>query len=317
MKGVLIMTCDEESKIISTIDKVFEDYSGVPFVIESDEMIVSWELAVVGDTMYARRYFVCNGNDDGNDDDHDDSDDDGYDDGFEYYELPYRSDDSGYEARMARQWLYELILDDCMMCYADDLYCGSSCKLLAFLTGESDEDDNGLSWLLDIFMKQRAEFLQDLFFQFGTWVESGFIIIDPQKYNDDQRDQDDDEVAANRKAHYVRRVIKRCKNNTLEVMYEDDSIERWTLVDACGKIWYRHDGFVYDDDDLPFYMDEYGCIDKENPDEMMALRDVIFAAYNSGTIAKEYKDGDPLGIVGIDPEELSDDWDDVDLDGGN
>ncbi|MBR0134014.1 hypothetical protein IJM16_01985 [Candidatus Saccharibacteria bacterium] len=218
---------------------------------------------------------------------------------------------------MARRWLYELILDDCMLCYADDLYCGSACKLLAILTGESDGDDNGLSWLLNLFVKQRVEFLQDLFFQFGTWVESGFIVIDSQEYNDDWRDQDDEEVAANRKAHLVRRVIKRCKNDILEVKYEDDSIKRWTLVDAGGKIWYRYDGFVYDDDDEPFYTDEYGCVDKENPDEMMALRDMIFIAYNSGTIADEYMDGDPLGIVGIDPEELSDDWDDVDLDGGN
>ena len=278
MKGVLHVSFE-------AIEKQIQENAGLPFEMDNGAIMMAWDVAVVDDDLFARRTAWLDG-----------KDEDPY---IDYFQVSYRSLDA--QGNMCADDIYELIVEDFILCYGEDLYCGSANGLSLF--GEfAGPEDEGLAEMLDIFMKSYGEFLQDVFLYFGEWLDEQLIVIEPGELEEPKSPA---EVAQIKEARLVRKALERYGKDQLELGLPDDSIVRWTFAKVNGEIWYEREDYWYEDGDVIAYATQYGVVDPKNPDSIDALKDVLFALTAYGGV-KKYPTGDPFGLIGISPEDLVD-----------
>ena len=271
------------------IERLIQEHDGLPFEMKNDKLMIRWHLALADGILLARRTFILDGDDENS--------------RIDYFDASY----SDWDERDA---LYEWIMQDFIDCYAVDLYCGSAGELSVF-TDFAGPDDEGLSQVLELFMKNYGEFLQDVFLNFGKWVEDYYTQLAPQA-EAPRAPLTKEEIALNSETRLVRRVLDHCKVSALELAFEDDTIVMWRFTEARGKIWYLRMDLMYENCDdeegtVMTYIEEYGSVDKSDPDNIGALHDVLLSLLLFDDSDRRKKVGDPFGLIGIDPEDLEDD----------
>lgn len=250
------------------------DASGVQgFEFDNDETMYAWWVTPGADKMLAKRVIEC-------------------DDGVweDYFAVPYADMDACEE-------LYDEVVFDFVECYAEDLYFGSADTLSLFGDVASKGDD-GLLELLSFFDKTYDEFLLDVFYWYGQWVED-MVLSDDDDEDELMLDYSPEEAA---EEHLVKSVLRHLGDATLCVDYGDDDCVYWEFAVARGEIWYRRADIEFGVD-MFFYYDEYGHVSLEDPDGMGALRDAVLTCFGGENWYYE-EEGDALGILGLKEEDL-------------
>ena len=268
------------------IEKKIQESSGLPFEMMNDTIMLAWDVAVADGDLFARRTAWLDGKDE--------------DPCIDYYQVPYHSLDA--KDGVCADDIYELIMEDFISCYGEDLYCGSAYGLSLF-DMFAGADDEGLVWMLGVFMKSYAEFLQDAFLYFGEWLEEQLIIIEPGEPEEPRSPAD---LAQNKRARLVRNVLAHTTDATLTLLYDDDSAVHWEFANTHGMLWHHCASLYYVDDGMLEGRDEYGSFSVDDPDHWGGLRDVVFAQFAKGGVEQHTELGDPFGLIGINPEDLED-----------
>ena len=183
-------------------------------------------------------------------------------------------------------------------CYAEDLFFGSAGSLALFSDIASKGDD-GLLELLSFFGKTYDEFLLDVFYWYGVWVEAKVLEGDSDCEECAVADSDESDYI-----HLVKSVLRHLCEDTLCIEYDSELCTLWEFAVANGGVWYRR----YDTemvDDITFYHEEFGCVMQDDPDGMAALRDAVLTCFCEDSWYYE-EEGDALGLLGIKQEELFD-----------
>lgn len=203
-----------------------------------------------------------------------------------------------YDDIDACEAIYQEILLDFIGCYAEDLFFGDA-ESLALFSDVASKGDDGLLELLSFFGKTYDEFLLDVFYWYGVWIEATLLDGDEccegcAVFNSDEMDD----------IRLIKSVLRHLSKDSLCIEYGPESCTLWEFAVANGGIWYRCcDADMVDD--AMFYCEEFGCVDQDDPDGMSALRDAVLTCFCEESWYYE-EEGDALGLLGIKQEELFD-----------
>lgn len=252
------------------------DNSGVlGFEFDNDKDMYTWEVTPANGKMLARRTI--------------ESCDDSFHENL--IAVPYDDID-------ACEAIYQEILLDFIDCYAEDLFFGSA-ESLALFSDIASKGDDGLLELLSFFGKTYDEFLLDVFYWYGVWVEAKVLEGDSDCEECAVADSDESDYI-----HLVKSVLRHLCEDTLCIEYDSELCTLWEFAVANGGVWYRR----YDTemvDDITFFHEEFGCVMQDDPDGMAALRDAVLTCFCEDSWYYE-EEGDALGLLGIKQEELFD-----------
>ena len=252
------------------------DNSGVlGFEFDNDKDMYTWEVTPANGKMLARRTI--------------ESCDDSFHENL--IAVPYDDID-------ACEAIQQEILLDFIDCYAEDLFFGSA-ESLALFSDIASKGDDGLLELLSFFGKTYDEFLLDVFYWYGVWVEAKVLEGDSDCEECAVADSDESDYI-----HLVKSVLRHLCEDTLCIEYDSELCTLWEFAVANGGVWYRR----YDTemvDDITFFHEEFGCVMQDDPDGMAALRDAVLTCFCEDSWYYE-EEGDALGLLGIKQEELFD-----------
>ena len=251
------------------IKELIENSGVLGFEFDNDKEMYVWEVTPAKGKMLAHRTIES------------------CDDSFResYFAVPYDDLD-------ACENIYQEMLLDFIGCYAEDLFHGEAGSLALFSDIASRGDD-GLMELLSFFDKTYDEFLLDVFYWYGCWVEMTLALgEDGCKVDPGVMDS----------IRLTKSVLRHLCEDVLIVDYEDGSAACWELAKANGGIWYRRVSAV-DIGDVTFFDEEYGCFAQDDEDALSALRDNILLSFWEKKWSYEVE-GDPLGLLGIDEVDL-------------
>lgn len=263
-----------------TIERLLQDNQIPTLDFMNDESVITWTIMSTGEKIVGKRVV-----DVGDGAEH------------EFYPQVPLKDQKRCES------LYNLILCDFVDCYGEDLYFGSTggSALFSAFAGPQDE---GLVQILDVFGKTYDQFLINLFFWYGAYVEEYPLLHEDEVERPVLRDLKD--IAKNREARLTRRVLANHVDSVLTFIFADDSAVRWEFAVDHEKMWYHKAVLEYVGDEDLQCTDEYGSFNVANVDAWAALQDFVLELHWREDCEAEIGLSDALGFIGICVDDLED-----------
>lgn len=225
-------------------------------------------------------------------------------DGIIYAELAQCVDEECYESyyccmacdKISRQLIYEDIIIDFCVYYADGLRSGKERDVFGETTG--GPGDKGLSFILSVFGKEYGDFLRDVFYWFS-------VVIETEPNEDGCLEVRSSSLSDN--ARIAKKVIDRSESNPIVITDNNSSTDYyWWIIKDRDFIWYlrsvrrMHGEYI-------FISDEYGCVSQNNVDAVCALRDAVrcpFLSDGAEVIETGVNVDEVLALIGLSLEEI-------------
>lgn len=268
MKGVLDVKHSTINRLIQA-----EEVKALDF--ENDDLMLTWYVTPANGKLVGKRIIEWNSGRTH----------------VDYIAVPYADMEACEE-------VYAAIVHDFIDCYGEDLYFGTA-ENTSLFSDFAGPDDEGLLWTLSVFGVSYPEFLLDAFYVYGIFVDECLFLPD-------EDEPDEDEVAAKQNARLVRKVLAHCVDATLLATFPDDSAVYWEFTSTHGIMWYHRAELSYDGGEFPTVFEDYGCFPNDDLDGWGALRDIVLGQFERGDAESITELGDPLGLIGINPEDLED-----------
>ena len=191
--------------------------------------------------------------------------------------------------------LYEDIVIDFVMICSDDLRANTGSDLSLF-DDTASPCDEGLIQMLPLFGKTYGEFLNDVFFWFGVWIDVDELLVDACTPESEVSSED---------YRLTKKVLDHLGGECwLDIVYgATGESYRWDFAVANGEIWYSH-AADYDVLDCQTRELEYGHVELADAVGMEALRDAVsldFARYESWELEES---GNALALLGLNLSDL-------------
>ena len=209
-----------------------------------------------------------------------------------YYQIPY-------ESILDCERLYDEIVRDVVICFGDAMYAGKLADYGLFAE-VARSDDEGFAELLSYFGKIWSEFVQDVFFVFGSYVEMCELIDEPTPV---------ESIPADRMAdyHLVDKVFMHLNCAEAFVDYGADVSRYWQVTYAHDEIWYRSYFVIMTDDGLiDAHCDDWGHFAIDDAVAMDALADAVATDIEGKACIIDY-DECLFDLLGLEIEELEED----------
>ncbi len=240
------------------------------FEFDNDEVMYAWKVTPALNKMLAERIL--------------ESDDGTY---TQYYAVPYVDLEACDE-------IYNDVVRDFVDCYAEDLSLGTA-DSLALFSDVASKGDDGLMELLSFFGKTYDEFLLDVFFLYGYWINVSVVR--------DNACSMDNELASDDGERLIKSVLRHLCDKEMLISFDDRRIW-WRFAIANGEIWYYQlDCELTEDADYCYCY--YGHFGLDDVGTLAELHDeVLNCLDDDGWDLKMM--GNVLGMLGITEEELFD-----------
>ena len=209
-----------------------------------------------------------------------------------YYQIPF-------ESILDCERLYDEIVRDVVICFGDAMYAGKLADYGLFAE-VARSDDEGFAELLSYFGKIWSEFVQDVFFVFGSYVEMCELIDESTPV---------ESVPADRMAdyHLVDKVFMHLNCAEAFIDYGADVSRYWQVTCAHDEIWYRSYFIIMTDDGLiDAHCDDWGHFAIDDAVAMDALADAVAADIDGKACIIDY-DECLFDLLGLEIEELEED----------
>ncbi len=239
------------------------------FEFDNDEVMYVWKVTPALNKMLAERTL--------------ESDDGVF---THYYAVPYADLEACDE-------IYDDVVRDFIDCYAEALSMGTA-DSLALFSDVASKGDDGLIELLAFFGKTYDEFLLDVFFLYGYWINVA-VVRDSAYATDCELVSDDDE-------RLIKSVLRHLCDKELLISLDDRQIW-WRFAIVDDEIWYYQVDCELAEDANYCYC-SYGHFDLDDVGTLALLHDEVLNCLEGDWDLKMM--GNVLEMLEITDEELFD-----------